>query len=259
MKTTVPTCSRLRGFALPIFLVVLVAVAVLAGISCYGSEIETHLLRALTEAANRPWLVYCIVFITLYASSFGLPVPEEITLLTVGFIAHMAKHPDHYPGTLAAGEGIQLTTAALVCLVAVLSSDILVYGLGRFCGPRILRLHYVARILTVERMHRVRLWTNRYGAWAAGAFRFMPGIRFPGHLACGLLRVPFQKFLAVDGMAACISVPTQVFLVGYYGKEIISLIKTYQPWVIAAIILGVLFHFRRELLTFATELRRKSP
>ena len=246
--------SQQTGFALPIVLIVLALVAVLVGLTFFGSALEEHLLNALTAAANRPWLVYGLIFVAMYASSFGLPVPEEITLLTVGFIAYMARNPELYP---EAGAGVQIVTAAIICFIAVLSSDVLVYGLGRFCGPRILKTHYVARILTEERMGKVRSWTNRYGAWAAGAFRFMPGIRFPGHLACGLLHVPFQKFLAVDGTAALISVPTQVFLVGYYGKEIIHLIKTYQPWVIAALVLGVLFHFRQEIIGFVAEVRRK--
>ncbi|MBS1197391.1 MAG: dedA protein [Proteobacteria bacterium] len=118
-------------------------------------------------------------------------------------------------------------------------------------------MHYVARILTEERMYKVRAWTTRYGAWAAGAFRFMPGIRFPGQLACGLLHAPFRKFIAVDGAAALLSVPTQVFLVGYYGKEIIHPIKTYQPWVIAALELGVLFHFRRGIFEIIATIRQR--
>lgn len=257
METNQEDLAKQTGYALPIALVAILLIAAILAMAFYGKEVESHLLSALTEAANRPWLVYCIVFVAMYASSFGLPVPEEVTLLTVGFIAFMARHPDLYPGTLHAGEGIQLSTAALVCLFAVLSSDVIVYSLGRFCGPRVLRTHYVARILTEERMYKVRAWTSHYGAWAAGAFRFMPGIRFPGHLACGLLHVPFQKFIAVDGMAALISVPTQVFLVGHFGKEIIHLIKTYQPWIVGALILGVLIHFRSKIAAFVAELRHK--
>ncbi|OQA34755.1 MAG: SNARE associated Golgi protein [Betaproteobacteria bacterium ADurb.Bin341] len=257
METKKRGLAKQIGYALPIALIVVLLATAILAMAFYGKEVETHLLSALTEAANRPWLVYGIVFVAMYASSFGLPVPEEVTLLTVGFIAFMARHPDLYPGTLEAGEGIRLTTAALVCFVAVLSSDVIVYSLGRYCGPRILRTHYVARILTEERMYQVRKWTSRYGAWAAGAFRFMPGIRFPGHLACGLLHVPFQKFIAVDGMAALISVPTQVFLVGHFGKEIIHLIKTYQPWIVAALVLGVLIHFRGKIAAFVAELRHK--
>ncbi|MBS1197275.1 MAG: dedA protein [Proteobacteria bacterium] len=257
MDTKRSGVARQSGYTVPIVLVLLLLVTAIVVLTFYGEEIETHLLAALTEAANRPWLVYCIVFISMYASSFGLPVPEEVTLLTVGFIAYMARNPGLYPGVLHAGEGIRVGTAAVVCFIAVFSSDALVYGLGRFFGPALLRTHYVAKILTEARMLKVRKWTSNYGAWAAGAFRFMPGIRFPGHLSCGLLHVPFRKFIAVDGTAALISVPTQVFLVGYYGREIIQLIKTYQPWVIGILVIGVLIHFRKQIAGLIAEIRHK--
>ncbi len=257
MKTEKAALKQQAGFKLPIILIVFVIVAAIVAIFFYGDQVETHLLAALTEAANRPWLVYSLIFVAMYASSFGLPVPEEVTLLTVGFIAFMARNPDLYPGTLHADEGIRLSTAAVVCFIAVFSSDIIVYSLGRYCGPAVLKTHYVAKILTEERMRKVRIWTSNYGAWAAGAFRFMPGIRFPGHLACGLLHVPLRKFAAVDGSAALFSVPTQVLLVGYYGRDIINLIKTYQPWIIAALVIGVLVHFRRQIAAFISSIRHK--
>lgn len=257
METENSGPAKQFGYTVPITIVLLLIVTAIVVLAFYGAEVEAYVLAALTEAANRPWLVYTIVFMAMYASSFGLPVPEEVTLLTVGFIAYMARNPDLYPGTLYAGQGIELTTAAVVCFFAVFSSDALVYGLGRFFGPPLLKTRYVAKVLTEERMVKVRTWTSNYGAWAAGAFRFMPGIRFPGHLSCGLLHVPFRKFIAVDGTAALISVPTQVFLVGHYGRDIINLLKTYQPWVIGLIVIGVLIHFRRQIAGFIAELRHK--
>lgn len=257
METGKSGLTRQLGYARPLALALIVLITIILVMIFFGKEVETHLLAALTEASNRPWLVYTIVFVAMYASSFGLPVPEEVTLLTIGFIAHMSRNPQLYPGTLYAGEGIRISSAAIICLIAVISSDILVYSLGRYCGPSILKIRYVAKILTEERMRKVRTWTSNYGAWAAGAFRFMPGIRFPGHLACGLLHVPFRKFIAIDGIAAAISVPTQVLLVGYYGREIIHVIKTYQPWIIAALAIGVLIHFRKKIAALIAEYRHK--
>jgi membrane protein DedA with SNARE-associated domain len=186
----------------------------------------------------------------MYASSFGLPFPEEITLLTLGFLAHMYLFPELFPSQGNLVSGVNPHWAAWLAYVAVVSSDFLVFMLGRTIGPKITSNPRVAKVLTPDRMQKVEKWTSRYGAWAGGIFRFTPGIRFPGHLSCGMLKVPVYKFLLVDGFAALISVPTQVYLVAYYGREIIQAIKTYQPWVIGAVVLIILFALRNEILSF---------
>jgi membrane protein DedA with SNARE-associated domain len=48
------------------------------------------------------------------------------------------------------------------------------------------------------------------------------------------LGVPFPKFLAVDALAALVSVPTQILLVAIYGDVILQNFKT-----VKMVILGV--------------------
>jgi membrane protein DedA with SNARE-associated domain len=72
-----------------------------------------------------------------------------------------------------------------------------------------------------------------------------------------MLGVSRTKFVLVDGTAALVSVPTQVYLVGIYGKDIIDLIKKYQPWVIAALLVGVVVYYRKEI--FNLLIRRPKP
>ena len=229
---------------------------------------EQTLIDMLYQFAHQPYLVYGLVFAFMYASSFGFPVPEEVVLLTLGFLAHMAMNPEMYPptaSTVSGGVGgnaallapaaatlsnsVNVHIAAWLAFVAVVSSDFLVYGIGRTVGEKVLKHKWVAKVMTPERQEKVYAWTNRFGPWAAGVFRFTPGVRFPGHLSCGILKVPAKKFLAVDCFAALISVPTQVYLVAFYGKEIIDLIKKYQIWVLGALGVFLLWHFRESLLS----------
>lgn len=77
-------------------------------------------------------------------------------------------------------------------------------------------------------MKRVEEWTHKYGAYACGIFRFTPGLRFPGHLACGMLRYPVWKFLVIDGIAALISVPTQIYLLAHYGEPILKYLRQFK-------------------------------
>lgn len=209
---------------------------------------EQSLIEMLNSFAHNPVAVYALIFVFMYASSFGLPLPEEVILLTVGFLAHMAMNPDIFPSKEPGADGIDVHVAAWFCYVAVLSSDVLVYLIGRRFGPRVLAWGPVRKILTPERRAKVDAWTERLGPWAGGLFRFTPGIRFPGHLSCGVLGVSLRKFVLIDGIAALVSVPTQVYLVAWYGQEILSLVRKYQPLAIALVGIVALWHFREVLL-----------
>lgn len=207
---------------------------------------EQMINEALQSVAHSPALVFSLLFLIMFASSFGLPLPEEVTLLTLGFLVWLGNNPDPTTGVMAP-NGINIHMAAWLAFVAVLSSDILVFELGRKFGDRILKLPVLNKLAQPALLQKVNRWMERWGFWAAGIFRFTPGIRFPGHLSCGMLGVPRHKFILVDGFAALISVPTQIYLVGNFGKDIIDLVKKYQPWAIALLLILVVFHYRNEI------------
>lgn len=217
---------------------------------------EQMAIELLQSVAHSPFLVFSMLFLIMYASSFGLPIPEEITLLTLGFLVWLGNNPDPVTGVVTP-NGINIHLAAWLAFIAVFSSDLIVYELGRKFGAKILTLPVLNKLAQPGMLEKVNQWMNRWGFWSAGVFRFTPGIRFPGHLSCGMLGVSRTKFVLVDGLAALVSVPTQVYLVGTYGKDIIDLIKKYQPWVIAALLVGVVVYYRKEI--FNLLIRRPKP
>ncbi|MEY3900988.1 MAG: hypothetical protein RL189_294 [Pseudomonadota bacterium] len=207
---------------------------------------EHAINEILQSVSHSPWLIFSLLFLIMYASSFGLPLPEEVTLLTLGFLVFISNNPDPETGVIHEYQ-LNIHVAAWLAFIAVFSSDFLVYWLGRKFGSRILALPVLNKLAQPALMSKVEQWMQRWGFWAAGVFRFTPGVRFPGHLSCGILKVPAHKFILVDGFAALISVPTQIYLVGWYGKDIINLIKKYQQWVIAVFLLAALFYYRKEI------------
>jgi membrane protein DedA with SNARE-associated domain len=217
---------------------------------------EQMAIELLQSVAHSPFLVFSMLFLIMYASSFGLPIPEEITLLTLGFLVWLGNNPDPVTGVVTP-NGINIHLAAWLAFIAVFSSDLIVYELGRKFGAKILTLPVLNKLAQPGMLEKVNQWMNRWGFWSAGVFRFTPGIRFPGHLSCGMLGVSRTKFVLVDGLAALVSVPTQVYLVGIYGKDIIDLIKKYQPWVIAVLAVGVVIYYRKEI--FNLLIRRPKP
>lgn len=208
---------------------------------------QEQILDALNQYAHNPALIYSIVFLIMYASSFGFPIPEELTLLTVGFIAHMSLNPENFP-LPEGGQALNPHAAALVCFLAVVSSDLLVYFLGRTFGRRVLRFWFFKKIFTSERVDKVQAWTMKYGNWACGIFRLTPGLRFPGHLSCGMMHFPVWKFVVIDGLMAIITVPTQVYAVAYYGDEIFEVLKQFKIGVGAIIIIAIVYRLRHHFL-----------
>jgi len=86
-------------------------------------------------------------------------------------------------------------------------------------------------------------WFDKYGTWCCGIFRFTPGLRFPGHLWCGMLGIPAWKFALIDGAAALFSVPTQVYLVGTYGKHIIEFLQKAKYFTIVVVVIAFVVWF----------------
>lgn len=215
---------------------------------------ESEIMAWFSNYAYNPVLVYSAVIAIMFASSFGLPIPEEVTLLSVGVLAYIGLNPDTYPPPSPDAWTINVHVAAFVCFAAVLVSDYVVFKLGKHSGDKIMNARFTKRLVKPETLAKVTGWTQRHGHWAAGVFRFTPALRFPGHLACGMMKVPSWKFLAIDGTAALVSVPTQVYLVAYYGEEILARIKEFKIVFFSIIAAAIIIVLMRKLF-----LQRKPP
>jgi membrane protein DedA with SNARE-associated domain len=190
---------------------------------------DHEIFQFLSQFAYQPVLVYSLVAAMLLLSSFGLPIPEEVTILSLGFLAYAGAHPDKFPPP-AGGESdpLNVHTAAWVCFLAVFLSDVLVFALGRKYGVRFLTLSFFRRWLSESVLLRTKKFADKFGSLCAGVFRFTPALRFPGHFSCGMFGVPPAKFALVDGLAALLSVPTQVYLIYFYGDAIVANIERFK-------------------------------
>ncbi len=202
---------------------------------------EVAITEFFTQYAYNAPIVYTAIILIMTLSSFGLPIPEEFTLVTAGFVAYMGMNPTDFPPPAGGGSPINVYTLAVVAFVAVLGSDFLIYSLGRFWEDRIRATRLFKKIFTEQRYASVKKFYDKYGAYSCGLFRFMPGIRFPGHMSCGFMKVPVSKFLLIDGTAALLSVPTQIYFVAKYGKEILHNFKTFKVIIFSVVALIVLY------------------
>lgn len=188
--------------------------------------LDDPILQWFLTMAYMPWKVYLACVVLLLLSSFGLPVPEEVTLLSAGFMAYVGRTPEQFPPP-ADGSVVDAWLLAGICTAAVFLSDILIYGIGRRLGPSV-RESRLGRLVPLKTWVRAEDWTERHGGKVCWVFRFMPGIRFPGHLTCGVVKLPFWQFCLADGLATLVSVPTQILLIAYHGDVVVSLLRRFK-------------------------------
>ena len=148
---------------------------------------------------------YFAVFFVLVICGFGVPIPEDITLVSGGVISGLGYANPH--------------TMLVVSMFGVLIGDSTMYWLGRIYGTKILRFRPIRKMLTLKRLKSVREKFDKYGNRVLFSARFLPGLRAPIYMISGITRrVSFTRFILIDFLAAIISVPIWVYL-GYFGAS----------------------------------------
>ena len=196
---------------------------------------------------------YLAVFFVLMLCGFGIPIPADVTLVAGGVISGLGYTDVHI--------------MAVVGMAGVLAGDGIMFLLGRHYGDRLLRFKPVARLLNPKRYAQVQQKFDRYGNRVLFVARFLPGLRSPMFLAAGMSRkISFWRWLAMDGLAAALSVPVWVYL-GDFGAEnkdwLLKQIHRFQFGLYAVCLIGGawlgwrMWRKRRQLLARRDELLEK--
>jgi membrane protein DedA with SNARE-associated domain len=149
---------------------------------------------------------YLTVLLALLAAGLGFPIPEDIPLLTGGYLCHI--------------EEASVGKMIVVGMIGVLAGDLLLFGLGRRFGHRIVEHRFFRKLVNPSRLLTAEQLFARHGIKIVFFARFLPGLRPMLFMAAGVLRVKPTTFLAVNGMAACVTVPLMVFLGMFFGESI---------------------------------------
>ena len=200
-------------------------------------QLEQIIMNFLLTAAYDPFLFYGVIILLMALATLGLPVSEEVVIISAALGAYMAAHPELYPPpvTIATDQlPVSTTGTAIVCFLAVFITDLLVYMIGFVFRNTVINSTLFKKTISTKRKERIDLWMQRYGSFASGMFRFTPGLRFIGYLTCGISRIPIYKFILVNGSVALLMVPSQVFLISIYGEKIVEHIE------MVALIFGII-------------------
>lgn len=212
---------------------------------------ESFFFEWMQHYAYEPLIVYCAVVIVMLMSSFGLPVPEEISIIGLGVLSFIGSRPDLYPPPYPGAPHIDVVPAMVICATAIFATDFVVYSLGRHFGPGLFKRPWFLKIVPKKRIITIKAWAKKWGNIVPGLFRLIPGVRFPGHLMCGALGIRKTTFLFVDGLVVLIVVPTQIYFVSIYGEKVIAVMKRFQLFLGlgCALIFGYLIWSSYKMLT----------
>jgi membrane protein DedA with SNARE-associated domain len=159
---------------------------------------------------------YLGVLGTLLAAGMGLPIPEELPIVTAGAIV----------GRNATGGHPYWWIMLPVCIVGVVVGDGFLYTIGRLWGYRVLKLRWVrTKLLTPDKQERIERNFHRYGFWILLGARLLPGIRSPIFLMAGINRLPLIKFLIADIVYAIPGVSILFFLAYEFTDRFVRLIE----------------------------------
>ena len=191
-----------------------------------------------------------IAFASLVAAGIGAPIPEEIPVIGAGI--WVASNPE---------LGVLRWLILPVCFVGILISDVLLYGIGRLWGTRLLEHRFLARLMPPGRREQIESNFHRYGLRILLMVRWLPGIRSPMFVTAGTMRLPLYRFIVADAIAAIAGHSLLFFLAYWFGDQFKTLVEnaeskvqhTIRPLIILAAIVAVtvylLIHFWKRPVT----------
>lgn len=163
----------------------------------------------------------------LLLCGLGLPVPEDIILVTTGMLAALGKFP--------------LWLGIVLCLAGVLCGDAALFFLGRAKGEKVLLSAWVQRTVGSERIKMARRQIQENARFICFTARFLPGVRSAVYLVAGAMGVRPVVFLTQDGLAALLSVPFWVVVGWTFGQNIeaaLEMVRVWEGWILGAAVLG---------------------
>lgn len=188
------------------------------------------MLDYLINYLSRDLFSYLGVFVALFLTSVGFPVPEDVILLAAGFVTA----PDQ--------DFAKLGLMIPVAMISVLLGDVVMYGLGYKFGERIYTSKPFCYFFTQRRVDKIHKFYARYGKSTIFVSRFAAGLRAWIYIFAGSSKMAIGHFILMDFLAALISVPLLVWLGHHFDyeiKQIASFIGHIKLWILLFVVVSV--------------------
>lgn len=190
------------------------------------------LLNFINFFSNYESIILFVPFVILIFCGLGLPLPEDILLISIGYLVFN-------------GYG-NIYSALILGYAGIMIGDSIIFFLGSKYGIQIIKNKFFAKVFTKERLRRAKKFTLDHGKKTLFMARFLPGLRTPIFFSCATFKVRFRTFFIIDSLAALLSAPLFIFLGYFFGDKIeilIDLIKRIDRLVILILVLIIAFIF----------------
>lgn len=166
------------------------------------------------------------IFLWLFFTGIGIPpVPEEAGILYAASIN--ALHSE-----------VRWWMAWPACGLGIIAADCVLYGVGRWWGPKLFEYRWVQKVLDAEKRIRLEGHFANHGMKLLLAARFLPPLRTGVFLIAGATRFSFLKFMVADLIYATVGVGAFFFC----GAWILDLAHKFQGPVMFVAALAVLLY-----------------
>lgn len=180
---------------------------------------------------------YFYVGLFLFLGSLGLPFPEEIILLSAGYLA----------GTGVVRLWLMLPYAMGILII----SDNVTYYISRRLGRGFILKwgHYV--FFPVNRLERLEDYYRKHGNKTVFFSRLLIGFRFVGIMVAGITKMPWKKFFAYDLLSIIVYLPIVLglgYLFHYHLDLVLRDFQVLKHAVFVIVIVLILIWFIKILI-----------
>lgn len=185
---------------------------------------------------------YALLFAALVAGGLGLPLPEDIVLLTGGALAHLGV--------------VRLPLVIGVCMGGVLCGDLVLFHTARKLGPRVYEQRWIRALLTPERRARIARLYERHGGKVVFFGRYMSVMRVLVFAMAAVQGMRARTFVLWDALALSLSVPLMVGI-GYVFAQSIDRVAAGFGHAEHLLAIAVVSAFALALLVRTLKVRRR--
>ena len=174
---------------------------------------------------------YGAILGVLLVCGLGVPIPEDITLISAGILAALGN--------------ISLAGALIAGFVGVLIGDCILFYIGRKFGYRVFSMPIARKIFSEKQILLARQKVLSNSKLICFTARFLPGLRAPIYLTAGIMGVKPLVFLSLDGLAALLSVPVWVLVGWYLGDNLdqtLAFAFKAQKYILLTIVVAILLY-----------------
>jgi membrane protein DedA with SNARE-associated domain len=172
-----------------------------------------------------------------------IPLPSEIIMPLAGWILIKEQELSQLYVFLAGVYG------ALGCVIGSVTA----YVVGMWGGRPFLEKYGKYILITHHDLSLADQWFARRGTWAIFVSRLVPVVRTFISLPAGIARMNILKFLVYSFIGSfiwCTALAYGGYLLGQHWEQIRAVMRPFDPFIIALVLLLLVFYIYRHLKHF---------